>query len=185
MECVMISGLPEMLLGVLVLIVFFGKIDNPILYRKPYTLLLGSVFITVSVLEIALGINLDVIEFLGFLGIMLIVEKFISANTGERIHYENFVLIVALTLLAVFAFRDLEYFHVGTLLVLAITALNSRKHAFILGEDSKDTLLLSSVFVLMSIGALLGGFKILSAFLYLGAVLLLFLTIAERVWGRG
>ncbi|MCD6524009.1 MAG: hypothetical protein J7K48_03300 [Thermococcus sp.] len=184
MKCVLVSELPDMLLGILILINFFAKRNNPILYRKPYALTLGLFFLTASVLEAVLDIALDPLEFLGFLGIMLLVEKFISANTDERIHYGHFVLTVVLTLLTVFASRDPKCFRAGILLALAIITLNLRKNAFLLGEDNKDTLLLSSVFALLGIGAVLGGFEILSAFLYLGAVLLLFLTIAERVWGR-
>ncbi len=175
MECVLISELPDMLLGILILINFFAKRNNPTLYRKPYALTLGLFFLTTSVLEAVLDIALDPLEFLGFLGIMIIME----ANTDERVHYGYFVLTVVLMLLTVFASRDPKCFRAGILLALAIITLNLRKNAFLIGEDNKDTLLLSSVFALLGIGA-----EILSAFLYLGAVLLLFLTIAERAWRR-
>ena len=183
MECVLISELPDILLGLLILIGFSTKKKkNPLLYHRSYALLLGLLFSGGSIVEIILGINLDVIEFFGILGILLIMERFISLNTGKRIHYEYFFLTTPLTLLAVFAFHDFKYFHVGTLGVLSILALSLRENAFILGGDMRNTLLFSSVFALLSIGALLAGFDVLSAFLYLGAVLFLFLTVGERIW---
>ena len=186
MECALISELPDILLGLLIILGFFTKKKkNPLLYHRPYVFLLGLLFSGASIVEIIFAVNLDVIEFFGILGILLIVERFISINTGKRIHYEYFPLIVALTLLVVFAFHDLKYFHVGTLVVLSILALSLRENAFILGEDTRNTLLFSSVFALLSIGALLTGFNVLSAFLYFGAVLFLFLTVGERIWWMG
>jgi len=186
MECVLISELPDILLGLLILIGFFTKKKkNPLLYHRPYVFLLGLLFSGGPIVEIIFAVNLDVIEFFGILGILLIVERFISINTDKRIHYEYFPLIVALTLLVVFTFHDLKYFHVGTLVVLSILALSLRENAFILGEDTRNTLLFSSVFALLSIGALLTGFNVLSAFLYFGAVLFLFLTVGERIWWMG
>ena len=183
MECVLTSELPDILLGLLILIGFFTKKKkNPLLYHRPYAILLGLLFSGASIGEIIFGVNLDVIEFFGILGILLIMERFISINTGKRIHYEYFLLTIALTLLTVFAFHDFKYFHVGTLFVLPILALSLRENAFILGGDTRNTLLFSSVFALLSIGALLTGFDVLSAFLYLGAVLFLFLTIGEGIW---
>ena len=186
MECVLISELPDILLGLLILIGFFTKKKkNPLLYHRPYVFLLGLLFSGGPIVEIIFAVNLDVIEFFGILGILLIVERFISINTGKRIHYEYFLLTIPLTLLAVFAFHDFKYFHVGTLAVLSILTLSLRENAFILGGDMRNTLLFSSVFALLSIGVLLTGFNVLSAFLYFGAVLFLFLTVGERIWWMG
>ena len=183
MECVPISELPDILLGLLILIGFSTKKKkNALLYHQPYALLLALFFVVTSIVEIILGVNLDVIEFFGILGILLVMEKFISTNTGKRIHYEYLLVTTALTLLAVFTFHEFKYFHMGALIVLFILSLNLRKNTFILGEDTRNTLLFSSVFALLSIGALLAGFDVLSAFFYLGGVLFLFLTVGERVW---
>ncbi|MCO6042114.1 hypothetical protein [Thermococcus alcaliphilus] len=181
MECALLSNLPDILLGLLIITGFSTK-KNPILYHQPYALLLGLFFIGAGIGEIAFGISLDMIEFFGILGILLIMERFISVNTARRIRYEYFLLIVALTLLIVFISRDLEYFHVGTLLVLLILPLNLRENASLLGEEIRDTLLFSSIFALLSITTFLIGFEVVSAFLYFAAILFLFLTMGEKVW---
>ena len=166
MECTLISELPDILLGLLIIIGFSTR-KNPILHHQLYALLFGLFFIVASVGEIIFGINLDVVEFFGILGILLVIEKFISTNTDTRIHYEYFLSIIALTLFVVFVFHDFKYFHTGTLFVLFILALNLRSNVHLLGEEIRNTLLFSGILALLSITTLLTGFEVVNAFFVL------------------
>ncbi|WP_297437777.1 hypothetical protein [Thermococcus sp.] len=179
MECPAIYELPDLILGVILIIGFF-KGKNSIVGGFYPALLAGLTFLSSSTVQLFLGIHLEVLEFLAMLIFMTIPEKFLRRSGSKRFSYITFGLIVIITSLIVDIKGDVSYFRVGTLLFLSVMMAKVYLHPEVAGEGVAEPLALSSGFALLGVVALVLGFRVFSSFLYFASVLLLMMITIER-----
>lgn len=182
MGCAVVEEVPDLLLGALLISGFFSR-KGAVMYRSPYALSLSTLFIGAGLAEMRFGPNLDVFEFLGALGIMFMIERFISVNTGEGMAFRYPIMVAALAAAVVIIEGNLRYFRVGVLFTLSTVAIRLRAYEDILGWSIESPLIFSAASAILSAAAFLAGLEVVSAFLYLGTVMFFILTLAEKAGG--
>ncbi|WP_054841448.1 hypothetical protein [Thermococcus peptonophilus] len=182
-----ITGLPDFILAIFA-IVGFSSSRNPVLHRSPpWALGAGvSLFIT-SILE-AVGITFFWISALEFFIILIAatqIERFVSINTGKKPLYWLFGMITLLTVFTAIVTENPTYFEAGLLTVLGTAAVRfSSTGGMLFGTEIKlPPCSPRGAMAFLSALSLVPGFRMLSAFLYTGALILLILTIAENIMG--
>ncbi|ASJ03015.1 hypothetical protein A3L09_06970 [Thermococcus profundus] len=181
MECV-IMGIPDFILAVFAIVGFLSR-RNPIMYRSPWALGVGALLLITSLLEVG-GVDYSWISLLEFTIILMAgiqIERFVSTNTGKKAMYWLFGLITLLVLLTVAVTGSSLYFEAGLLIILGTAAMRFSSMEMIFGTEIRFPLLTAGVMAFVSALSLFLGFRMLSAFLYTGTLVLLILTIVENV----
>ncbi|AIF69102.1 hypothetical protein PAP_03410 [Palaeococcus pacificus DY20341] len=177
MVCVVIHEIVEILIGIGLLLGFFSRIV-PILYKSPFALIIGIFFVIEPLADIFIGDLSNILEFLGALTILLMIEKFIGENTRKKFNYYSILLGVVIGLISILR-GSLEYAHVGTLAIFAVVTLRIGQNVGLFGWSHREIFFTSSIFILLSTVAFLGRLYILSDFMYFSGVLLFFLVSVE------
>ena len=178
MECIILGELIDISVGVVIIGTFFSK-RFPVMHHSPFSLVIGILFVVDSSLEIILNKPVGILEFTGALILLILLEKFISENTGTKFNHFSPLLPLILTILVILIERDNRFFHFGTLMILSVMALRTGQGARIIGWYYRDVFFISSLFGLFGALSFLFNFPMGSDFFYFGGVLLYILTIGE------
>lgn len=178
MECIVLGELIDLSVGIVIMGSFFSR-RFPVMHRSPFSLLIGSLFVVDSILEITLNRPIGFLEFMGAFTLLVLVEKFISENTAVRFNYFPPLLSIFLTVLPVLIEGDIKFFDFGTLVVLSLAALRTGQKTGIIGWYYRDVFFISSLFGFFGALSFLFNFPMGSDFFYFGGVLFYILAIGE------
>ena len=179
MECTVIHELPDFILGMFMIAGFLRGRDS-IIGGSYYALVAGLTFIGSSTVQLLLGVQLEVLEFLAMLIFSIIPERFLATSKGRGVSYISFVSVIFITLLVVAVKKDTAYFRVGTLLLVSIMMGRLYLHPEVAGKEMTEPLALSSGSALLGAIALILGLGIFSSFMYFTAILLLLMVTVEK-----
>lgn len=180
MECIIIHEIVEITLGITVLILFFSK-RFPIMYKSRLALVVGIFFLIEPVADVFIGKATNLFEFIGAVMLLIIIERFIAANTKGTINPYPVLLSVIFGLSIVILKNETKYLHAGELFAFALIAFRLATTIEFVGWAYRDILLLASFITLFGIMAFLSGFIILSSFLYFEGIFLMVLVLTEIV----
>ncbi len=178
MECIIIREITEIILGIVMIIGFFSRRFR-VMYKLPFSLIIGSLFITASLIEFFSGFPMEFFEFLAAIILLLMVEKFITANTKSAFRWYYFVILTGITIAVVLLKRDIKYFHVGVLITLGTASMRTGHNVGAFYWQYKEIFYLSAIFGFLAAGTYMISLYILSDFLYFGGVMLFLSVIPE------
>ncbi|ALM74394.1 conserved membrane hypothetical protein [Thermococcus barophilus] len=178
MICPIIREVVEITIGFAVMSLFFSR-RFPILYKSPAALIIGSFFLVEPIVDIALGTDSTVFEFLGSLLLLLVVEKFIAANENTSLNVYSVITGALVGVVAFLATARIPYVHIGTMVTLALLAFRMGNMVEKVGWGHREVFGISSLFLFAGALAFAIGMKLLSSFLYFGGVLLFMLAVLE------
>ncbi|ADT83344.1 hypothetical protein [Thermococcus barophilus] len=182
MICPIIREVVEIVIGFSVISLYFSK-RFPLMYKSHLALAIGAFFLSEPILDYLFGMDSTILEFIGALLLLWVVERFIAVNKNSRISFYTLIIGGFAGVLGFALNKNLAYFHIGTLTAFAFISLRMGKAVEVVRWEHRDVFLISSIFLFAGAIAFASALFMLSLFLYYGGIFIFMLAVMEIMHG--